>query len=109
LEGEWTHNRTTKVWNALTGDLVASHEEFGHQGRSFERVQAVHVSPDGRWLFAAGGKFVNSSTLGGMVRIRSLRDGKQDRVLEAHESPVRALAFDDVAPVEAFFGEFYHP
>jgi WD40 repeat protein len=65
-------------------NLKLIHKLSGHKGN----VNALAFSPDGKWLFAAGGEPV----LLGEVRQWKIEDGSLERVLEGHKDAIYSLA-----------------
>ena len=66
-------------------------------GNRLSSVEAIAISPDGRWLAAAGGgdrPENDPSMMGHTVALWELRDISQPpRLLAGHEGPVTAIAF----------------
>jgi WD40 repeat protein len=75
---------TVRGWDAATG-------------KPLFRVQAAGVgrlafSPDGRWLVAGGGNFLQPNKPG-VLTVRDARDGRELRALSGHTHVITAVAF----------------
>lgn len=107
------------LWDVTTGRRL--HALAGHTSR----IRSLAFSPDGRWLASGGGDGttrlweVRTGRL--LATLVSLRNGSEwlvaapDGLFDSSLSAMRRILWRfggrtfDVAPVEIFFNEFFHP
>ncbi len=87
-------DKTIRIWSLETGRserTLRGEIALGTKGV----VHALAISPDGRWLAAAGDMEVGERTAGGRqaIRVWNLMTGDIDTLLVGHTGIIRALAF----------------
>ncbi len=85
-------DKTVRVWDVETGKTVRMIRGEAASG-DWGRIDAIALSPDGRWL-AAGGKLHGTDrAIANAIRLYDFASGKLDTLLKGHEDVVSALAF----------------
>jgi WD40 repeat protein len=81
-----SHDGSTKLW-----DAYACQPYVLLKGHS--RMNTVAFSPDGRWVAAAGGEFVNEAPGDTAIHLWDTFTHKERRLLKHHSQAVLSLAF----------------